>query len=79
MTYSSTQDMNLSEWSDFTVLRGTGQMMVSGRKHQKPWALLLLTQQGDRVIREQIRYDSHAEYMPCLVHAYLCSCHKLFF
>ena len=55
LTYCSTQDMNLSEWSDFTVLGRNGRVVVSGRKHEKPWSLFLLTPQEDRMIREQVR------------------------
>ena len=55
LTYCSTQDMNLSEWSDFTVLGRYGRVVVSGRKHEKPWSLFLLTPREDRMIREQVR------------------------
>ena len=55
LTYCSTQDMNLSEWSDFTVVGRNGRVVVSGRKHEKPWSLFLLTPREDKVIREQVR------------------------
>ena len=55
LTYCSTQDMNLIEWSDFTVLGRNERVVVSWRKHEKPWLLFLLTPQEDRMIRGQVR------------------------
>ena len=37
------------------MIRSSGQVVVSGRRHEKPWSLFLLTPREDRIIREQVQ------------------------